>query len=131
MSGLVLGTDTVALYPPDASADSHGWAQPGADPYWTGTGNMQLTPGPSDPQAAQGGGHGPYAPFAALQGQLYLPPDCPLQEGSAALVRGQWFAVSRARQVSDPTAPPGGGISCWVAAVAGTAQWEAAGDGSE
>jgi hypothetical protein len=129
VTGLLLGTDTVALYPPAGSADEHGWALPGPDPYWTGTGNMQLTPGPSDPQAAQGGGHGPYAPAAALQGQLYLPPDCPLQEGSAALVRGAWFTVARARLVTDPTAPPGEGASCWVAAVGGTAGWEAGSGG--
>jgi hypothetical protein len=125
MPGLLLGTDTVVLYPAATGADEHGWAQPGADPYWTGPGSLQLTPGPSDPQAAAGGGHGPYEPQAALQGQLYLPPDCPLEEGSAALIRGQWFAVSRARLVTDPTCPPGEGISCWACAVAGTAGWEA------
>jgi hypothetical protein len=121
----MLGTDTVALYPPNAASDDHGWALPGgAVPYWTGPGNLQLTPGPSDPRAADGGGYGPYNPAAALQGQLYLPPDCPLQEGSAAVIRGEVFAVSRARLVTDPTAPPGSGASCWVAAVAGTVSWQ-------
>jgi hypothetical protein len=125
MPGLLLGTDTVSLYPPAASADDHGWAQPGPDAYWTGAGNLQLAAGPSDPRAAEGGGHGPYAPHAALAGSLFLPPDCPLAEGSAALVRGAWFVVSQARLVADPTVPTGDGAACWVATVVSSAQWEA------
>jgi hypothetical protein len=129
MPGLLLGQDTVSLYPADASADDHGWAQPGPDPYWTGTGNLQLAPGPSDPRAAEGGGHGPYDPHAAQAGALYLPPDCPLADGSAAQIRGSWFVVSQARLVADPTSAPGDGASCWVATVISSAQWEA-GDGT-
>jgi hypothetical protein len=128
-AGLLLAQDTASLYPPSAAADEHGWALPGPDAYWTGPCNLQLASGLSDPNAAQGGGHGPYAPHAAQAGTLYLPPDCPLAEGSAAQVRGGWFVVSQARLITDPTGSPGGGASCWVATVAATAQW-AADDGS-
>jgi len=128
--GLLLGTDTVSLYAPAADADAHAWALPGAEPYWTGPGALQLGPGLSDPRNTQGGGHGPYDPHAAPGGQLFLPPDCPLAEGSAAQVRGAWWAVSQVRLVTDPTVAPGGGISCMTATVTATAQWEADGDGA-
>jgi hypothetical protein len=128
-AGLLLGSDTVSLYAPAADADAHGWALPAADPYWTGPGCLQLSPGASDPRANEGGGRGPYSPHQTPAGQLFLPPDCPLAEGSAAQARGAWWVVSQARLVADPTAPPGEGISCWAATVTASAQWEAASDG--
>ncbi len=115
--GLLLGVDQVELYPPAAEHDEHGWALPGTDPYWTGTGNLQLAAGSSDPAASTGGGAGPFQPRAVPGGLLVLPPDCPLAEGSAALIRGQWWAVSQVRMIADPTAEPGGGCSTMAATV--------------
>jgi hypothetical protein len=116
-AGLLLGSDLVELYPPAADADEHGWALPGTAPYWTGTGCLQLAAGSSDPRASSGGGAGPFDPRAVPDGMLYVPPDCPLAEGSAALIRGQWWSVSQVRLITDPTAEPGGGVSCIAAMV--------------
>lgn len=113
---LLLATDQVALYPP-GKADPHGWVEPGGPrPYWTGAGNLQLAAGASDPAAAGGGGHGPQDPAAAQGGTLYLPPDTGVWEGSTALVRGQWWALSQVRAVSDPT---GSGLDCVAATATG------------
>jgi hypothetical protein len=119
---VLLASDAVTLYPPAADADAHGWALPGADPYWSGLGNLQLTFGTSDPQAAAGGGSGPFAPRAVQQGQLFLPPDVQLAEGSAAQVRGEWWVLSQVRLVPDPMAV-GAGASCWVCSVSSVRQW--------
>lgn len=128
--GLLLAADQVVLYPPGGDADGHGWAEPGAGPYWAGTGNLQLAAGASDPRAAEGGGHGPYAPAAGQAGQLFLPPSVPLAEGSLAVIRGKAWVLSQVRLVADP-ADPAGGIACQSATVT-EADWplpEAGGDG--
>jgi hypothetical protein len=122
---LLLGADEIALYPPAASADAHGWAEPGTAPSWTGTGNLQLVPGPSDPLAAGGGGHGPFDPNALPAGQVFLPPDAPLAEGCALFMRGTWYAASQVRLIADPRGPAGG-LTCWAASVIGTGDWPGA-----
>jgi hypothetical protein len=122
-AGLLLATDWVELYPPAAGADAHGWEQPGAEPYWAGTGNLQEQPGFSDPRMNGGGGQGPYAPHQAQTSRLYLPPGAAPVEGSAALLRGRWWVLSQVRLVPDPTAPTTGGISCWTATATSTGQW--------
>lgn len=121
---VLLATDPVDLYPAEDQADAHGWALPGTTPGWTGAGNLQLSPGTSDPRATDRGGHGPFDPAAAQAGSLFLPMDADPAEGMTAVIRGRPFALSNVRLVVDPT---GGGIDCWVAAVAGTGQW--GGDG--
>jgi hypothetical protein len=122
-AALLLAADQVALYPPAAGPDEHGWEQPGTDPYWTGVGNLQEQPGASDPRADGGGGQGPYQPHNAQGSRLFLPPDAQPAEGSAALVRGRWWVLSQVRLVPDPTAPPTGGITCWTATATSTGQW--------
>jgi hypothetical protein len=112
---LLLAADEVALYPPGKS-DAHGWVEPGDRPYWCGTGNLQLIAGASDPRATDGGGHGPSSPAAAEQGTLYLPPGSCASEGSSALIRGQWWALSQVRLVPDPV---GSGLDCMAATATG------------
>jgi hypothetical protein len=112
---LLLAADDVALYPP-GKADAHGWVEPGAAPYWCGTGNLQLAPGASDPAAAGGGGHGPADPAAAQGGVLYLPAGCGVWEGSTARIRGQWWALSQVRLVTDPAHS---GLDCVAATATG------------
>jgi hypothetical protein len=121
-AGLLLGADDVTLFKPDA-ADGHGWALPGTAPAWSGKGNLQLDAGRSDPEAAAGGGRGPYAPGASMTGQLFLPPDAEPAEGMAALVNGQPWALSQVRAIADPVEGHGSGIACWVATATGTAGW--------
>jgi hypothetical protein len=117
ITGLLLAADTVTLFGPSAGQDERGWAQPGSDPAWTGPGNLQLAPGPSDPRAAGGGGHGPYAPAAVAAGQLFLPPEAgEPRDGWTAQVRGRRWVLSGVRLVIDP-ADPLGGLSCWAADV--------------
>jgi hypothetical protein len=120
---VLLAPDTVELYPPGPAEDSHGWALPTGDqlPTWSGPGSLQLAAGPSDPQAAQGGGAGPFDPAAADAGSLYLPPDAVgATEGALAVVRGRAYALSQVRLVTDPT---GGPLSCVVATVSGLDGW--------
>jgi hypothetical protein len=124
---LLLGTDPVTLYPA-AGDDRHGWALPGAEAAWEGTGNLQLDPGPSSAEAADAGGHGPHDPAAGLAGTLYLPPAAAPADGMTALVGELPFVLSQVRSVADPTLPRGEGISCWVATVTGTGRWDG-GDG--
>jgi hypothetical protein len=112
---VLLGHELVELYPP-GEADAHGWTEPGDRPAWCGVGNLQLGPGASDPQAADGGGHGPQAPAAAATGTMYLPPDCGAVEGSTARARGQWWALSQLRVVADPADT---GLDCLVATATG------------
>lgn len=113
MTGVLLAADAVTLYRP-GDRDGHGWREPGSAVGWSGTGNLQLAPGPSDPGAGAGGGHGPSEPAAALAGQLYLPADAEPAEGMTAEVRGQRYTLSQVRFVTDPA---GGGLGCWAAAV--------------
>ena len=108
---LLLAADEVALYPP-GKPDPHGWVQPGGQPSWCGTGNLQLIAGASDPRAGDGGGHGPQDPAAAQQGTVYLPPGCDVREGSTARIRGQWWALSQVRLVPDPAQT---GLDCMAA----------------
>ncbi len=118
-----LAPDAVELWLPDAAQDSHGWELPDlqAPPDWTGLGNLQLGPGPSDPRAAEGGGHGPFDPAARESGALYLPPEVQgLRDGAVASVRGELYVLAAVRLVPDPI---GGGAAAWVAEVTGTDRW--------
>jgi hypothetical protein len=117
---LLLGAETVTLYP-GAGQDTHGWATAGSSPVWTGAGNLQRSPGRSDPRAEAGGGHGPYDPRTGELATLYLPPDAPLSDGLVAEVGGRHFALSQARLTLDPTGS--GALDCWVAVATGTDGW--------
>jgi hypothetical protein len=117
---LLLAPDCVQLFAPDA-ADAHGWVLPGADPVWHGPGNLQALAGGSDPQAAAGGGHGPYDPAAAPAAVLYLPGDALVADGDVAEVGGRAWVLSQVRYVADPL---GNGIGCWVASAAATGSWD-------
>ena len=113
-TGLLLAVDEVELYPP-GQTDPHGWRLVDLEhPYWSGTGNLQLAPGGSDPHAGDGGGHGPHEPAHVVTGTLFLPPGVQVTEGSLAVIRKQAFALSQVRLVPDP-ADPGGGIACLTA----------------
>lgn len=120
-AGLLLPVDPVTLYAPGGE-DGHGWRMPGGEPSWTGTGNLQLGPGVSDPRAGTGGGHGPFAPAYDQAGSLYLPPDAAVTEGMVAHVRGRAWVLSQVRTVLDP-AYPGAGAACTVATVTGCENW--------
>jgi hypothetical protein len=110
---VLLATDQVALYPPSAAADGHGWElPPDARPSWSGVGNLQLSPGPSDPRATEGGGAGPFSPGARQAGNLYLPPEAEPAEGSAVVIRGQVWVLSQVRYIKDPEL--GGYLDCWA-----------------
>jgi len=124
VTGLLLPTDDVVLYPP-GQLDGHGWRQPGTRPSWAGRGALQLLPGVSDARAATGGGHGPHGPARDLTGNLFLPPDAAPVEGMSALIRGRVFVLSQVRQVLDPTGP---GIGCWTATVQSTDTWPEGGE---
>lgn len=120
---VLLAADAVELYPPlDGQADAHGWAEPGTTPAWSGLGSLQLSPGTSDPHAADRGGAGPFGPAAVSDGALYLPPEAPVTEGCVALIRGRMFALSHVRLILDPT-DPAGGLTCWAAAASDTGGW--------
>lgn len=121
---LLLATDQVALYPAGNAPDSHGWEQPGTTPAWTGTGNLQAQAGRSDSRAADGGGHGPYDPRTGAAALLLLPPDAPVADGMTALVRGEPYALSQVRLITDPTGT--GGLDCWAATATGTSTWAVA-----
>jgi len=121
LAGLLLATDDVALFPP-GTLDDHGWREPGRAPAWAGTGNLQLAPGVSNPQANQGGGHGPFGPARDLAGTLYLPPDASVDDGWVARVRDRVFAVSQVRLVKDPF-DPAEGISCVAMTVTSVDTW--------
>lgn len=118
---LMLATDPVELYPAAGGADGHGWAEPGAEPVWSGTGNLQAQPGRSDARAADGGGHGPYDPRHGSAAVLLLPPDAPLIDGMTAVVRGQVFALSQSRLIPDPLGS--GWLDCQAATATGTDGW--------
>jgi hypothetical protein len=122
MMGVLLAADEVKLFPASDTTDAHGWVLPGTDASWSGMGSLQLTPGSSDPAAADGGGHGPFDPAAVQAGSLYLPLDAGAAEGDVAIIRGESYVLSQVRLVVDPT---GGGIDCVVATVSGTATWSA------
>jgi hypothetical protein len=119
---VLLAVDAVELFGPTGSADAHGWAEPGTDPAWTGVGNLQVSAFPSDPRAADAGGHGPFDPATRPTGSLFLPVDASPAEGQVALVRGQSWALSQVRLVVDPS---GGGVDCWVA-TATASDWPTA-----
>lgn len=120
---VLLAADAVELYPASDTTDAHGWVLPGTVPAWSGLGSLQLAPGSSDPAAADGGGHGPFAPAAVASGSLYLPLAAAPAEGMAAIIRGDAYILSQVRLVVDPTG--GGAIDCYVATVSGTATWTA------
>ncbi len=113
---LLLAPDAVTLYPPSGEADSHGWAEPGAEAAWSGSGNLQLSFGVTDPRAEAGGGRGPFKPAHEPAGLLYLPPEAPEPaNGTIAEVHGRRYVLSNVHPVSDPI--PGAGVACWVASV--------------
>lgn len=113
MAALLLAADPVTLYPPGAADPlGLGWAQPGTDPAWSGTGNLQLQSGVSDPRAESGGGYGPYAPNRVESGTLYLPADAAPAEGMGADLRGARWVLSQVREIRDPL---GGSLTCWAA----------------
>lgn len=117
MAGLLLGTDLVTLLAhedEDTQQDAHGWAGRPSAPVWTGTGNLQLAPGRSDPQATGGGGHGPFDPAVTPAGDLFLPSQARPADGMTAVIRGRTWVLSQVRNIPDPT---GGVLSCWAAAV--------------
>lgn len=127
LSGLLLGIDEVALYAP-GDLDAHGWREPGDGPAaWTGTGNLQLTPGVSDPRAESGGGHGPHGPARDLTGTLFLPTGAEPAEGMIAEIRDRLFVLSQVRYVADPITP-GGGIACWAATATTVDTWPKGGE---
>jgi len=115
---LLLGVDSVTLYAPGA-ADELGWVQPGTVAGWSGTGNLQLGGGASDPHAETGGGYGPHAPARVESGTLFLPADAQPADGMSADVRGVRWVLSQCRQVLDPA---GGLLTCWVATATRDAQ---------
>jgi hypothetical protein len=114
---VLLAADAVELYQP-GDLDGHGWRDPGegARPCWRGMGSLQLIAGLSEARAADGGGRGPYEPARTEAGNLFLPLGSNPADGMTARVRGQSFALGQVRLIQDPTVP-GGGISCWAAAV--------------
>lgn len=122
---ILLATDDVVLTPPSENTDEHGWRLPGTDPYWTGRGALQLRAGISDPRAADGGGRGPYGPARDEVGDLYLPPELTVLEGTTAEVRGRRYVLSQVRLVVDPV---GGGLDCWAATATSVDTWP---DGSK
>ena len=111
---LLLAVDAVTLYPA-GPADVLGWSTgTGTAPVWSGTGNLQLSAGVSDPRASEGGGFGPFAPARVESGVLYLPDDAQPADGMTADVRGARWVLSQVRLVADPT---GGPLTCWAATV--------------
>lgn len=109
---VLLPTDPVILFKP-AERDAHGWRQArSGDAYWSGMGALQLSAGPSDPRAADGGGHGPHEPARELTGDLYLPQDAQPRDGMSAVIRGRNWVLSQVRFIHDPS---GGLLHCWVA----------------
>jgi hypothetical protein len=112
---VLLAADQVELYLP-GDLDAHGWreANPDARPYWSGLGNLQLGPGPTDPRAAGGGGRGPSEPRTTDTGVLFLPAAAEPVEGSSARIRGRVFTLAQVHLVADPT---GGTLDCFQATV--------------
>ena len=108
---LLLAADPVTLYPP-GTPDERGWTAPGTTAAWTGTGNLQLSAGSSDPRAAEGGGTGMFGPARLESGALFLPPDAQPADGMTAEIRGRRWVLTNARLVADPVAA---GLDCWVA----------------
>lgn len=117
---ILIETDDVVCYPPSPETDEHGWRLPGSEPYWSGRGTLQLRAGVSDPRAAEGGGRGPFGPARDNVGDLFLPPDLELLEGSTAEIRGHRYALSQVRLVLDPTAL---GLDCWAATATSFDTW--------
>ncbi len=125
---LLLAADDVVLYPPSTDMDEHGWRLPDeATSYWTGVGNLQLGPGLSNPLAASGGGRGPYGPARDDVGNLFLPSDVALLEGSTAVVRGRSYVLSQVRLVADPAEGLEGPLTCWTATATSVDSWPAGG----
>jgi len=110
---LLLAADPVTLYRP-GNPDERGWTGPGSSAAWSGTGNLQLSAGVSDPRAAEGGGTGVFGPARLESGELYLPPDASPADGMTAEVRGKRWVLSHTRLVADPV---GTGLDCWQCAI--------------
>jgi hypothetical protein len=112
---VLLAADQVELYRP-GDLDAHGWRETDTEAraYWSGLGNLQLGPAPSDPRAAGGGGRGPAEPRTAETGALFLPAAAEPVEGSAARIRGRVYLLSQVHLVADPT-DLGGYLTCYAA----------------
>jgi len=117
---LLLGTDPVTLFAASGS-DGHGWALAGSAQLWQGTGNLQRSPGRSDPHSDAGGGSGPYDPRAGELATLYLPPSAPVADGLAADVGGRRYYLSQTRYISDPTGTAA--LDVWAATATESGQW--------
>jgi hypothetical protein len=117
VTGLLLAPDAVTLYPPSGEADAHGWAEAPVVAGWSGSGNLQLSFGQTEPRADAGGGHGPYKPGVMPAGVLFLPAgvDPVPVNGTVAEVRGARYVLSDVHFLADPL--PGAGLACWRAAV--------------
>jgi hypothetical protein len=112
---VLLATEPVELYAA-GTADERGWVQPGTDPpVWSGTGNLQLSGGVSDPRAEAGGGFGPFNPARVEIGQLYLPAEANPADGMTVECRGHRWGLSQTRLIRDPTGA--GGLDCWTATI--------------
>ena len=121
----LVAPDPVTLYPPSSDLDEHGWQLPGSPSYWSGNGNLQLMPGVSDVRAGDGGGRGPYGPARDRLGQLFLPVEMDLIEGSIAECRGRWYYLTQTRFVGDPTGNGDGTspLDCWTATATSFDTW--------
>lgn len=118
---LLLAADAVTLYAA-TGADGHGWATADlSTPLWSGAGSLQTSAGRVSALAGDGGGAGPYSPAHSSSAQLYLPPDAPVADGVIAEVRGEHYALSQSRLVTDPTGSAA--LDCWAATATGTSTY--------
>lgn len=129
----LVAPDPVTLFPPSGDLDEHGWALPGSEPYWSGSGNLQAFPGIADVRAADGGGRGPFGPARDRSGTLYLPVEMELIEGSVAEIRGRHYYLTQVRFVGDPTGSGDGTapLDVWTANATSFDTWAGAVPGME
>lgn len=118
---VLLPTDDLALYE-RGEADAHGWVRPPADsePFWTGTGSLQLAGGVAAVDAASGGGSGPFAPAHDQTGTLYLPLGTGARDGTQLRARDRVYVLAQVRDIPDPS---GGDAGCTVADVTEVGAW--------
>jgi hypothetical protein len=121
----LISPDPITLYPPSEDLDEHGWRLPDPEPYWQGMGNLQQAPGISDVRAADGGGRGPFGPARDRYGQVFLPVEMQLIEGSVAECRGRYYFLTQCRFAGDPTGNGDGTspLDCWTASATSFDTW--------